>query len=253
MPAEQPRPAPPADPSPFRDAESWLAERGIQREPVTRPPSAPPSAPPDAPAATEDPTPISARHAARLAAQQADQQAEAADAAAAVPTPAPRLEDDVAAAVAFIRRSTASTPQSEQRLRDKLAARGTAPVVVEQALADARRQGLVDDAALVAALVEERRQRGHAPARIRRDLAARGFGPQLLDEALAGAEAEDPQAAAFALAQRRAQQLTGIDAEAAVRRVTGYVQRRGYPDALARKAARDAVFATRDDERTAGH
>ncbi len=245
MPAEHPRPAPEAEPSSFRDAEAWLAARGVRREPVTRPRLLPPGAP--------DSAPVSARQAARLADQQGDQQVEAADVAASTRSPQPRLEDDVAAAVAFVRRSTANTPQSEERLRAKLAARGTAPVVVEQALATARRQGLVDDVAMVAALVEERRQRGHAPARIRRDLAARGFGPGLLKQALAGAEAEDPQAAAFALAQQRARQLTGIEAEAAVRRVTGYVQRRGYSDALARKAARDAVFATRDDQQTAGH
>lgn len=252
MPAAQPSPE--HDPPAFRDAEAWLAERGVRREPVTRPPShAPdpvsdPASDPDRDAAA-----VSARQAARLAAQQADQQVEAADAAASARSPQPRLEDDVAAAVAFIRRSTASTPQSEQRLRDKLAERGTPSVVVEQALADARRQRLVDDAAMVAALVDERRQRGHAPARIRRDLSARGFGAALLDAALADAEAEDPQAAAFALAVQRARRLTGQDVEAAVRRVTGYVQRRGYPDALARKVARDAVFATREDERTAGH
>ncbi len=249
MSGQHPRPEPEADPPPFRDAEAWLAARGVRREPVTRPASSPP----DAPSAGDDPAPVTARQVAQLAAQQADQRAEAADAAASARSAQPRLEDDVAAALAFIRRSTASTPQSEQRLGDKLAARGTPAVVVEQALAAARRQGLVDDVAMVAALVAERRRAGHAPARIRRDLAARGFGPHLLDAALAGAEAEDPRAAAFALARRRAEQLTGIEAEAAVRRVTGYVLRRGYPDALARKVARDAVFATRDDERTAGH
>jgi SOS response regulatory protein OraA/RecX len=98
-----------------------------------------------------------------------------------------------------VRRSTASVPQAEGRLADKLRERGFAPEVVRLALERARRERLVDDAAMATALVEERRRAGHAPARIRRDLAARGFDVTL-DAALATAEAEDQEAAAFAVA-----------------------------------------------------
>jgi regulatory protein len=244
---------------PFKDAEAWLAERGVAREPVVAPVAAPGAeqAPSDEgaapPAATSPEPPIGSREAARLAAQAAADRATAEAERAASPRTTPALEDDVARAVAFVRRSTASVPQAEGRLADKLRERGFAPEVVRLALERARRERLVDDAAMATALVEERRRAGHAPARIRRDLAARGFDVTTLDAALATAEAEDQEAAAFAVAVDRAGRLTGVETETAYRRVVGYVARRGYPEALARKVAREAVFASRDAQRAAGH
>jgi len=251
---------------PFRDAEAWLAERGVRRERVTGPP-APPSetpagfrardgAPPVEPTdgiPAGAPPPIGVREAARLAWQSAaDTAAADTDRRSARVPPHPSLEDEVAAAVAFVRRSTVRTPQAEARLADKLRARGHPATVVVHALDRARREQLVDDPAMVAALVEEGAAKGHAPARIRMDLARRGFGPALVDEALQSLEQQDLGTRAFALARRRAETAGELDAEAAYRRVAAYVARRGYPEALARKAARDAVFAAREAERTAG-
>jgi regulatory protein len=256
------------DDAPFRDAEAWLAERGIERDPIrvsAHPPpaAAPPAArAPGAPSppgaapstATADGAPVSARQAAGLAADAMDEAVRRADEAAATPDrSAPRLEDDVAEAVAFIRRSTAGAPQSEGRLREKLADRDTPGVAIDAALARARRERLVDDTAMVTALVDEQRRKGHAPARIRSDLRARGFDDDVLDDALRAAEGEDPEAAAFAIADDKASGLTALPAETAFRRVVAHVARRGYPEGLARKVSREAVFSTREAERTAGH
>jgi regulatory protein len=252
-----------ASDSPFRDAEAWLAERGVERDPVRvslDPPAEPQpsgagprSAPPPARAPDGVP-PVSAREASGLAADAMDEAVRRADEAAATPDRgAPRLEDDVAGAVAFVRRSTSGAPQSEGRLREKLAGRDTPAVVIEAAMERARRERLVDDVAMVAVLVDEQRRKGHAPTRIRADLRARGFGDDLLDEALRSAEAEDHEAAAFAVAADKAGGLTALPTETAFRRVLAHVARRGYPEGLARKVSREAVFAARDAERTAGH
>lgn len=242
----------PAADGPFRDAEAWLAERGVRREPLRvepaeQDPASPP--PPD-----DGPGAVRSREAARVAAQaEADRRLVAEEQAAAPAEPAEEpLADEVARAVAFIRRSTASAPQAEGRLRDKLGDRGHEPHTIELALRQARRERLVDDAAMAASLVEEKRRAGHAPARIRRDLRERGFHDDVLDGALAAAEQEDPEAQAFAVAMDRAQRLTAVPTETAFRRVHGHVARRGYPDALARKVARAAVFSSREDERAAG-
>lgn len=231
-----------------RDAERWLAERGIERDPIRVDPAPPPQD-------DVDPGPaVSGRQAQDLAGQSAADAALLEGERASQADPGERhLEDDVAEAVAYVRRSASAAPQSEGRLRDKLGKRGWPDVVVEQALERARRERLVDDGAMAAALVEERRAKGHAPARIRQDLRARGFTDAVLDPLLASAEAEDPEAAAFAVAQGKAAGLSGTDAETAFRRVAAYVARRGYPDGLARKVAREAVFAARDAERAAGH
>ena len=263
-----------------RDAEKWLAERGVERDPIRIDPSATPqdeagdipqagqASPADAPgpadagpragAAPENETGtgpgVSSRQAQDLAAQAAADAALLEDERASQADPAKRhLEDDVAEAMAYVRRSASAAPQSEGRLRGKLEQRDWPAAVIDQALARARRERLVDDDAMAAALVEERRAKGHAPARIRRDLQARGFTADVLEPLLASAEAEDPEAAAFAVAQGKAAGLSGVEAETAFRRVAAYVARRGYPDGLARKVAREAVFAARDEERTAGH
>jgi regulatory protein len=235
------------EPSPFRDAEAWLAERGIEREPIR-------IATPTVPDEPDTSGQVTATQAVRLAGQaEADRALRDRDAAASLAPSAPRLEDDVAAALAFIRRSTANAPQSTGRLRDKLAQRGTPEPAIEQALQRARAERLVDDEAMAAALVDERRRKGHAVARIRRDLQDRGFEAATIDSVLAATEREDPEAAAFAVASDKAQRLTGLTTEAALRRVIGHLVRRGYADGLARKVAREAVFASRDPERTAGH
>lgn len=289
--------------APYRDAEAWLAERGVTREPIrvaAPPPKADvsPQAPsgrrpqgelpgsagtapagtapdgavaaaaaddaagadaddsrPDAVATTGADRPageVGAREVRRLLGQAgADAALAAAEREAAV-VAAPGLEDDVARAVAFIRRSTAGAPQAEGRLRGKLLERGHPEQVVTLALERARRERLIDDVAMAAALVDEKRRVGHAPARIRRDLRGRGFADEVLDPLLAGAESEDQEAAAFAVAAERAARLTGTATETAYRRVVGHVTRRGYPEALARKVARAAVFSSREHERTAG-
>ena len=295
---------------PFRDAEAWLAEQGVERvplrvDPETPPDAAPGEAPserppaarsdPDAdpgqgtgsgpantagsasPAPAHPPAPargavldegdvdpsaptadrsdrITATEAMRLAGQaDADATLRQADASAAPDLDARGLGDDVADALAFVRRSTANTPQAEARVAEKLTDRGWGPAIIDRAMEQARLEGLVDDPAMVVALVAERRAKGHAPFRIRRDLQQRGFPDTLLDEALAPAESEDQEAAAFAVAKEKADRSTGLSAESAFRRVVGHVARRGYPEGLARKVAREAVFTAREQERTAGH
>lgn len=271
-----------------RDAEAWLAERGIAREAIRLTPTGEelaeasraeregpaPAAAPAAPGAeptgdlgASSPTPATAgpdggghgpdpsvrevvqlAGAARAAAEDAD-----AVAASARDVGAPSLSDDVASALAFVRRSTATAPQSVGRLRGKLVERGTPAPVIELALERAHAERLVDDAAMAAALVEEGRAKGFAPTRLRADLERRGFDRDVIVEALAVTAGEDLEAAAFDVAHARAQRLTGVAAETAVRRIVGQLARRGYPEGLARKVAREAVFTTRDAARTAGH
>jgi regulatory protein len=276
--------------TPFKDAEAWLAEQGVERNPL-RVPLEPPD-PPEAPAASDPSTPpaasspsstpaadsarpagdddaqmeaaggpgeaggppVSARDAARLAQASADEAVRRTDEAAAARRHGePRLEDDVAEAAAFVRRSTSNAPQAEARLAAKLRDRGYPDTVVEQALEQCRRSGVVDDVAMAQALVEEGRRKGHAPLRLRTDLRRRELAPDAIQTALASVRDEDPEAAAFALARAKADTLSGAAPETAFRRVVAHLARRGHPEGLARKVAREAVFTAREDERTAGH
>lgn len=245
--------------TPFRDAEAWLAERGVRREPLVARPEAPAEAEegpaeraPAEPAAGDQEPAVTATHAVRLAQAAADEQLRRVDEAAADHSgDAPRLDDQVADAVAYVRRSTASSPQAKARVARRLRERDWPEVVVTRAMERAAAQGLVDDAAMATALVREGRAKGHAPRRLRHDLQRRELEAEAIEQALAELDDRDPEAVAFEIARKRAESLTGISAEAAFRRVVGYLARRGHPEGLARKVAREAVFTTRDEQRAA--
>lgn len=153
----------------------------------------------------------------------------------------------VAEAVLFIRRSTARNPQSTQRIREKLAARGFNPDCVDEAIDVATQSRDLDDDALANALVENWFERGHAPRRIANDLRKRGFAALQITTVLdLHSNRHDPSAAAFAVAMTRAATLLAVPPETALRRLSGHVERRGYSPAVASKAARDALYAARE-------
>lgn len=214
----------------FKDAETFLEELGVERRPiVVRLPDAEGG---DGTAAAR---------------------AEPDGSGESVPTTPPPLDEAVSAAVATVRRITAGAPASEGRVRRKLQERDLPAPVVAAAMERARNERLVDDDAFAAALVAEWRAKGHAPRRLRDDLRSREFDEDVVERAVAVADDDEPMAAAFALATERAAKLRHVEAETAYRRTVDYLARRGHGDAIARKAARDAVFDDRERERTAGH
>lgn len=242
----------------FRDAEEWLAERGVDRRPIRITPTDESDPEPDA---EPDPGPeaeIGPREARRLAEDSA-QRAPAGPTPPGEPPPGRgrsrepgRLEEEVSEAVAFARRSTAGAPQSEQRLAGKLRDRDYPEAVVEAALERCRKQGIVDDEAIAAAFVRERRERGHARRRIGRDLRKRGFTSETIEAALAGIDREAEDASARRLAAERARRLSDEDTETAFRRIVRYLARRGYPEGLARRVTRQVVFDGPDGDRPGG-
>lgn len=244
------------------DAERWLASRGVEREQLVG--DGPPLAHALTMALVQGPPP-GVREAIDLARQVAAEPERVTSSAAPQHASVDEAVDaddvggveregsaGVGAALAFIHRSTANSPQSEGRLRAKLTERGFPGPVVDEALAQARAQRLVDDGAMLAALITERRSRGHADRRLRRDLRDRGFTGVQVDDALTLYADTDPAAAAFALAREQVTRHRSVDAEVAVRRTIGHLVRRGHSEGLARKAARDAVHVDREVQDIAG-
>jgi regulatory protein len=249
VPADGTAQPPQSGDTPFRSAEDWLADRGVRRDPIRVAPTPPAEAPTAAPPPPPPPPPTGPSDAVAAAADRTVSSAVQTDAA----VEREDLGDAVARAVAFLRRSTAMHPASEQRLRDKLEQRDTPAPVINLALEQARRERIVDDAALIHALADERRAKGHAASRIRMDLRKRGFPDDLIDTALEATEREDPEAVAFGVARAKASSYGHLEPEAAFRRLVGYLARRGHPEGLARKVARQVVWVEREDERVAGH
>lgn len=228
----------------FKDAEEFLDELGVERRPlVVELPDDDRDGDSSSGNGTPDGGPASA--------DVSDGSATSEDPADHAADPPP-LDEAVSDAVATIRRITANTPASEGRVRRKLEQRELPRAVIDAAMDRARSERLVDDDALAAALVAEWRAKGHAPRRLRADLRKREFDEGVVERAVAVAEDDEPLAAAFALAKDRAKQMRHVEAETAFRRIVGYLGRRGHGPAIARKAARDAVFDDRERERTAG-
>ncbi|HEX6257474.1 MAG TPA: RecX family transcriptional regulator [Euzebyales bacterium] len=165
------------------------------------------------------------------------------------PGPAPLIADDatsttddaVRRAFAFVLRSTKARPQTAAELRGKLVAREYDADVVAAAIDRATRLGAIDDAAFADAWVADRGMvRGYSAARLRRELERRQVPDPLIDDALAQLDGRDDLAVASELARERAQKLpTSLPPESVARRLVGFLARRGYPPALARRVAID--------------
>lgn len=159
--------------------------------------------------------------------------------------------EEFASALRFVLRSAQNRPQTEAELASKLRGRGYGDDTIDRALAEARRQGVVDDSAFAAAWVEDRgRRRGFGAARLRDELARRGVPEADIDAAMRQLDDRDDHTTAVELARTRARQLpTNLTGEAIVRRLGSYLMRRGHPPGLAERAAREvAGVRARDDE-----
>lgn len=104
------------------------------------------------------------------------------------------------------------------------------------------RVGLIDDAALAQNLVATLQERkGLGRTAIAAELTKRMLAPSAIEYALELIDTGDELARARELARKRAPQLTGLDRDAAVRRLSGYLARRGYSGSTVRAAVDEAL------------
>ena len=145
------------------------------------------------------------------------------------------------AAIAFVLRSTRARPQTTAEVWAKLSDRAYDAAVIDAAIARATALGAIDDAAFARAWVADRGLvRGYSSARLRQELQRRRVPQPLIDEALAQLDERDGLAVATELARTRAQRMPATLApEAVARRLVGFLARRGYSEALARRVAID--------------
>ena len=134
------------------------------------------------------------------------------------------------------------TPAAESRVREKLLAKGFAEEVIDEAVSDLSRVGLIDDERFARDAAKWMREKETAGARwIETKLVSRG-----VTRALAARVAEEFAAegsdAALAAARERIRRMGHVaDETALVRRLTGQLQRRGFEPGEAFEAARRAA------------
>lgn len=104
------------------------------------------------------------------------------------------------------------------------------------------REGALDDGALAQELIGRLQERkGLGRSAIAAELARRMIAPAALEYALDLVDTGDELARARSLAEKRARQLHGLDRETAARRLSGYLQRRGYSGSIVRAAVDQAL------------
>ncbi|QNO36601.1 regulatory protein RecX [Protaetiibacter sp. SSC-01] len=104
------------------------------------------------------------------------------------------------------------------------------------------RVGLIDDAALAQKLVATLQERkGLGRTAIAAELTRRMLAPSAIEYALELVDTGDELARARELARKRAGQLRDLDRDAAVRRLSSYLARRGYSGSTVRAAVDEAL------------
>ena len=100
---------------------------------------------------------------------------------------------------------------------------------------------LIDDAAYAHAFVASRfQQRGKSLAAIRRELRQKGVADEHIEAATAEIDAEQELEMAIEVAIARNRRLSSLDEKTRRRRLTGFMQRRGFSGPVLSRALREA-------------
>jgi regulatory protein len=133
-----------------------------------------------------------------------------------------------------------SQRELERTLRDRGIDDETIDVEVERLT----RVGLIDDLALAQTLVATLQERkGLGRTAIAAELTRRLLAPAAIEYALELVDTGDELARAKELAHKRAGQLGSLDRDAAIRRLSSYLARRGYSGSTIRAAVDQALPA----------
>ncbi|MFM8999714.1 MAG: regulatory protein RecX [Actinomycetota bacterium] len=137
--------------------------------------------------------------------------------------------------------------RSRRELRSRLLRAGFEAVAVDEELTALESVGLIDDDAFARSVVEQaagRRLQGRRA--VASALSAKGVDRGTIERALDELDGPGEEERAFALARTRASRLVGAPPEAAARRLTDFLARRGYAPGLARRAAAAALSVDPD-------
>ncbi len=132
--------------------------------------------------------------------------------------------------------------RSRWELGELLLARELDPGVVEAELDRLERVGLIDDSNLAETIVRTQHERkGLGRSAILNELRRKRIDQSVIDVAMEQLGDDDEFRRAVELAERRANQLRGLDHNTAVRRLSGYLQRKGYASDTVRRVVLEAL------------
>ncbi|MGO3153686.1 MAG: regulatory protein RecX [Galactobacter sp.] len=143
-------------------------------------------------------------------------------------------------------------PRTRQELRQKMAERDVPILAIEQALDEFQKYRYLDDAAFAKAWVESRvRSKGFARGRLSQELRRKGVDQELIQEALDQIEPEDEKHRCEEMALKKLGHRTlppsgpsqedRKERDKVLRRVVGFLARKGFNQGMALSCARRAM------------
>jgi regulatory protein len=150
-----------------------------------------------------------------------------------------------AAALTFLGQRARSQTEVEQRLQQ----RDFSPEAITQTLERLQREGYLDDATFGQQWVANRQRfRPRSERALRYELRRKGMESPLIDEVIEEA-AIDEDAAAWAALEPKLARWQGLERAQLMQKAGGFLARRGFGHAVARRAV-DRAWAARSDENT---
>lgn len=150
----------------------------------------------------------------------------------------------------IVLRQLAMAPRSRAQLEEKLAAEEIGPDVAAAVLDRFEEVGLVDDEAYAEMLVRSQQEsRGLSRRGLRNELRKKGVDPDIAEDALAGVDDASERIRAEELVATRIRRMHSLPKDVQMRRLAGFLARKGYPGDLAYAVIRDAVHNAQEHSR----
>lgn len=163
--------------------------------------------------------------------------------------PASGTEEDQRARQ-IVLRQLAVGPRTRQQLAVKLRDQDIPEDVLAAVLDRMTDVGLVDDEAFAEMFVRSQQEiKGLAGAAVRHELRRKGVPEEIVERALSEITPERERPRAEALVAKRLGTMRGLSREVQVRRLAGFLARKGYPPGMSYDVIRDAVDQEWDHRR----
>ncbi len=142
----------------------------------------------------------------------------------------------------IVLRQLAVGPRTRRQLADKLRDKDCPDEVARAVLDRMTEVGLVDDEAFAEMFVRSRQDTlGLAGTAIRHELRQKGVAQEIVDQALSEVTPEHERPVAEGLVARRLRTMRGLPREVQVRRLAGFLARKGYGAGVSYEVIRDAL------------
>ena len=132
--------------------------------------------------------------------------------------------------------------KSKDQCRKILAKRGIDSDIAERILDRFEEAQIIDDVMFARVFTNSRiKVKGLAKSAIARELREKGISQPLIDEALVELDSASELARASELAINRVRRMSGLDREVVLRRLSGFLARKGYSGSIVQSATRAAL------------